>query len=287
MKFTSKHKGIIYILGAAFFFALMNLFIQLSGDLPTIQKCFFRNIVAFFFTLATIIRGKEGFHIGEGNVKYLLGRSISGVLGVICNFYAIDHLNSISDASLLNKLSPFFAIIFSIFLIKEKPNRTEWLTVLIAFFGALFVIKPTAGLASFPAIAGLLGGMGAGLAYTFVRKLGIRGERGSMIVLFFSGSSSLFLLPFFLIGYEPMSPMQLIYLLLTGIAATGGQFCITAAYSYSPAKEISVFDYTQVLFAAILGFVFLGQLTDYLSFIGYIIIIGVAIYRWHYINHKS
>lgn len=287
MKYNNKQKGILCILGAAFFFAGMNLFVQLAGDLPTMQKAFFRNIVAFFFAFATIIKSGHGFHIGKGNLKYMLGRSIAGVAGVICNFYAIDHLESISDASMLNKLSPFFAIIFSIILIKERPNRVEWLSIIIAFIGALFVIKPSMGMASFPAFMGFLGGLGAGLAYAFVRKLGTRGEWGPMIVFFFSASSSIMLLPGLLLNYEPMSAMQLLSLFLAGLSATGGQFCITAAYSYSPAKEISVFDYTQVLFAAILGFLFLGQMPDYLSVIGYVIIIGVAFFRWHYDNHVT
>lgn len=287
MDFKDKHKGILCILGAAFFFALMNLFVQLSGELPIMQKAFFRNIVACLFAFFMILKSGSGFRIGKGNFKYMMGRSIAGVAGVVCNFYAISHLNSISDASMLNKLSPFFAILFSIVLIGERPDTVEWLTIVTAFAGALFVIKPSAGLASFPALIGLFGGLGAGIAYAFVRKLGLRGERGPMIVLFFSASSSLMLLPGLILSYEPMTTGQLLSLVMAGVSATGGQYCITAAYSYSPAKEISVYDYTQVLFAALLGFIFLGQIPDYLSVIGYIIIIGVAIFRWQYTNRSS
>lgn len=67
-----------------------------------------------------------------------------------------------------------------------------------------------------------------------------------------------------------------------GAAATGGQLSITKAYTKAPAKEISVFDYSQVIFAALLGFVFLQQIPDYLSVIGYVIIIGSAIFKWNY-----
>ena len=287
MDFKDKHKGILCILGAAFFFALMNLFVQLSGELPIMQKAFFRNIVACLFAFFMILKSGRGFRIGKGNFKYMMGRSIAGVAGVVCNFYAISHLNSISDASMLNKLSPFFAILFSIVLIGERPDTVEWLTIVTAFAGALFVIKPSAGLASFPALIGLFGGLGAGIAYAFVRKLGLRGERGPRIVVFFSASSSLMLLPGLILSYEPMTTGQLLSLVMAGVSATGGQYCITAAYSYSPAKEISVYDYTQVLFAALLGFIFLGQIPDYLSVIGYIIIIGVAIFRWQYTNRSS
>ena len=87
-------------------------------------------------------------------------------------------------------------------------------------------------------------------------------------------------------NYVPLKPMQLIYLVMAGLSATIGQFGITAAYKYAPAKEISVFDYTQVIFAAILGMLFLSELPTAMSFIGYVIIIGVAVLRWRY-NLKS
>ena len=78
-----------------------------------------------------------------------------------------------------------------------------------------------------------------------------------------------------------MKPIQLTYLILAGAAASLGQFSITNAYKYAPAKEISVFDYTQVVFAALLGIIFLGQIPELLSIIGYVIIIGIAVLRWY------
>ncbi len=84
-----------------------------------------------------------------------------------------------------------------------------------------------------------------------------------------------------------MSGLQLCYLLLAGAAATGGQFFITAAYRQAPAKEIAVFDYAQVLFAAILGFCFLSQVPGVLSIIGYVVIIGAAVGNWAYRLKRS
>lgn len=62
----------------------------------------------------------------------------------------------------------------------------------------------------------------------------------------------------------------------------GGQFAITAAYSYAPAKEISVFDYTQIIFVAVLGLIFFSELPDIFSIIGYLIIILVSICMFLY-----
>ena len=78
-----------------------------------------------------------------------------------------------------------------------------------------------------------------------------------------------------------MAPLQWLYLILAGVSASLGQFAITTAYKYAPAKEISVFDYTQVIFAALLGIIFLGEVPVVTSIIGYTIIIGIAILRWH------
>lgn len=279
-----KNQGIMYILLAGFFFALMTFFVRLAGDLPTMQKAFFRNAVAAVFAIVLLSRNEEKFHIQKGSWPSLLLRSICGTAGLICNFYAIDKMN-IADANILNKLSPFFAIVFSYLILKEKANKIEWTAVIVAFAGALFVVKPSFQVEFVYALIGVLGGLGAGAAYTFVRKLGQQGERGTVIVMFFSLFSSLVTLPFFVAQYQPMKPIQLICLLAAGFSAMGGQLSITAAYTKAPAKEISVFDYTQVLFAALLGFVFLGQIPDVLSLVGYLIIIGSAVFKWWYLNH--
>lgn len=84
-----------------------------------------------------------------------------------------------------------------------------------------------------------------------------------------------------------MSWLQLLYLVLAGVSAALGQFSITAAYTHAPAKEISVFDYTQVIFAAILGGIFFSEVPDKYSIIGYVIIIGVALFRWYYNLHHD
>lgn len=274
----SKHKGILYIIGAAFCFSLMTVCVRASGDLPTMEKVLFRNLVAAFVSWGILFKNKTPIKIAKGDWPDLLMRSICGGLGMILNFYAIDRLN-ISDANLLNKLSPFFSMLMSIWILKEKPSKKEWGILGIAFIGALFVIKPGFNMALIPALAGTLGGFGAGVAYTYVRRLGMRGVPGTIIVMFFSTFTTIFCFPFFLASFVPMTWIQLACLLGAGVAATGGQLCITAAYTHAPAKEISVYDYTQVVFAAVWGFVLWGQVPDIYSIIGYIIIIGVAIYR--------
>ena len=281
MKMSQKNQGIMYIIMAAFFFACMSFFIRKAGDLPTMQKGFFRNVVAMFAAAVMLLRTEDKFKIKKGSIPSLLMRAICGTIGLICNYYAIDHMN-ISDANILNKLAPFFAIIMSALILNEYANRFEWSMVIVAFIGALFVVKPSLDMKCIPAVVAAIGGLGAGTAYTFVRKLGKQGERGPVIVMFFSTFSCIITLPFVLFDYHPMTLMQLIYLLIAGTCAAAGQFTVTQAYTKAPAKDISVFDYSQVLFAAILGFLFLNQVPDIYSIIGYIIIIGAAVIKWRH-----
>ena len=286
-KISQKSKGILYIMAAALGFAMMSLFVKLAGDLPAFQKAFFRNFVAFIFIFIMMLREKVSFIPPKEHIPDLLGRSFFGTMGLLCNFYALGRLN-LSDANMLNKLSPFFAIIFSIFLLKERPKFAQIIGVAVAFVGSLFIIKPGFDNPQvLPAVAGLLGGMGAGIAYTFVRRLGQKQENSRRIVFFFSAFSCILCLPFLIFEYERMSGLQLIYLILAGTFACIGQLGITKAYICAPAREISVYDYTQVIFAAVLGFFVFGDIPDWLSVLGYILIIGAGVAMFFYNKKRA
>lgn len=272
-----KYKGIICIIISAFGFAFMNLFVKLSGDIPAAEKSFFRNFVAIFISYFIMKKNKIPFSTGNGGLKYLILRSAFGTLGIFCNFYAIGKL-CISDASMLNKLSPFFAILFSFLMLKEKVKPYQLICIITAFIGALFILKPGFdSMSTIPALIGIIGGACAGFAYTNVRIASLHNVPGPFIVFFFSMFSCLASAPYLIFNFTPLSMTQLLYLLGAGISASIGQFFITSAYSYSPASEISVYDYTQIIFAAILGIIFLGEFPDILSIIGYIIISSAGI----------
>lgn len=276
------YKGILCILSAAFFFALMALFVREAGDLPSIQKSFFRNLVAMFTAMVLLVRNPQKVTMTGKSWWYLFLRSLFGTLGVLANFYAVDHL-LLADASMLNKMSPFFAILFSFFLLREKIAPAQAALVLMAFGGAALILRPSGeSLDLFPALIGLAGGACAGLAYTMVRCLSQQGVKGPFIVFAFSAFSCVVTLPVLVLDFHPMTGEQLGFLLLAGIAAAGGQFSITAAYSFAPARELSVYDYSQVLFSALLGFLFFRQTPDLLSWLGYAVICGAGVLMFLY-----
>ena len=291
-RLSSRKRGIVYLLLSSFSFACMALFINLAGDMPVFMKAFFRNLVAIIMSYTILARSPEKFRIKKGSMPGLLMRAGFGTIGVIANFYAISHTN-MADAMMLNKLSPFFAILTSIIVLKEAADSFQWAAILTALVGAIFVVKPSFlfgnlgvnGDDFFPLLIALTGGVSAGIAYTFLRKVTLQGERGIVVVAFFSTFSCVALIPFIIFTYQPITWVQFFFCCMTGVAACFGQLFITSAYAACPAKEISIYDYSTVIFTALLGLIFLGEIPDLLSIIGYAIIIGASVLNYLYNNN--
>ena len=267
---------------------MMGMFVRLADDfggaIPFTQKSFFRNLVAVVVAGAVFCRtgGRGLLPRGRASWGPLVWRSVFGTIGIFGNFYALSHI-PLGDACMLNKLSPFAAVVASWLLLGERVTLRQGVAVAIAFVGAMFVVKPGFALAgeTTAALAGLAVGIAAGLAYTCVRRLGILKVEPSFIVLFFSGFSTLVTVPFLVFDYHPMTWAQVATLFGAGVAATAGQFGITAAYRLAQPRELAVYDYTNVVFAALLGFAVFGQVPDVFSWLGIAIIVsmGFAIHK--------
>lgn len=274
---SSKSKGILFIVLAALSFAMMSVCVRMAGEISTFEKAFFRNFVAVLITGIMMLRQRIPTKLNRESLRFMLWRAALGTLGLVCNFYAVSRIN-LADANMLNKLSPFFAVLFSALLLKEKMSLRQLLIVLGAFGGSLLIIKPSpANLQLLPSLVGALGGVAAGAAYTCLRGATTHGAPRTFVVFFFSAFSTLVMLPLALLNFTMPSPMQLLWLLLCGVFGACGQFSITAAYTFAPAREISVYDYSQIIFSALLGFFFFDQIPDALSFLGYGVIILLAL----------
>ena len=291
---SGKAKGIIAIIISAFGFSLMALFVRLcddvGGPVSAFQKGFFRNIVAF--AIAAVVfwrsRGRAApaptldCPPGAGTSRprrvwaLLLLRATLGTAGIFAHFYALGKI-SIAEGLTLNKTAPFFTVLFAWLFLGERANRRQLLTLALAFLGVVLIAKPGfAGASAFPLAIGLLSGVCAGGAYACVRALRRHALSPSLIILFFSAFSCLASVPFMAAGFDPMTGLQVLVLLGAGAGAAIGQFGITLAYGYAAPKDIAVFDYSGILFAAAFGFLCFAQVPDLLSVAGFLAIILAA-----------
>lgn len=278
---SNQFKGIFFLIIAALGFAFMSLFVKftnVSGNvIPTAQMVLFRNSVSVIVSISMVIMLKPSLNPVQKHFWTLVLRSSFGTIGMLLYFYSITKLD-LGDANMLNKLSTFFLIGFCAIFLKEKVKPYQVIAIVVAFAGSLLIIKPTFSVEIIPYLTSILAAMAAGAAYTVLRVLGNKVDY-YVIVLFFSLFSVIVLLPYVLFfQHASMNTMQVLYLILAGASATVGQFGTTLAYKFAPAKDISIFNYTNVIFAALLGMIFLQETPDITSIFGYIIIFGAALY---------
>lgn len=269
---------------SALAFTFMGVAVRLSGDIPIFEKVFFRNFVSFFIALYIIYKSK-GTIFGKKKNRMLLNiRSFLGLSGVILNFYAIGKL-PLADSNMLNKLSPFFVTLFAYFFLKEKLTKVQIFSLFSAFIASLLVIKPEFSMNMLPGLAGLLSAITAGAAYTVIRSLS-KDEEPSTIVFYFSFISIIVMFPLMLMNFIVPTPVQLFWLLGTGFFASIGQFMVTMAYKYAPAGEVSVYNYSSIVFSIVVGYIIWAEIPDFYSLLGGGLIILIAFILF-YFNKNS
>ena len=253
-------------------FAGMGAFVKAAADVPVVEKVVVRNLISLVIAGVVAWRAGRPFLGRRENQGLLLLRSLLGVAGVVCYFYAIDHL-ILADAAMLTRLAPFFVAIFALFFLGERPPKAVIFAMMVAFAGGLLVIKPRFDLSIVPALIGLTSAVFAGGAYTVVRSLRSR-ETPETIVFYFSLVTVVVLTPFAALDFHLPTGRETLLLLGIGVGAAIGQFGLTLAYRYAPAAGVSIYSHTTIVFSALLGLAFWAELPDLLSFVGGVLIIA-------------
>jgi len=255
-------RGILMMLTASFIFSLMALFIKLvSVHHTTFEIVFFRNLVSFALLAGSMLVYKSS---STGGRPFLLVmRGVFGFSAMFCFFYAISVL-PLATASTFQKTAPIFTAVFAGYLLKEKSGFKVWAAIFIGFAGVLLMMKPAQAVAPAGAIAGLLSGVIAAMAYTSVKGLA-KFYDARTIVLSFSiaglvGSSIYFMYRlalgdprYYSTDFIPAG-MDIFYMVTVGVLAAVAQWLMSVAYKYGRASVISTVSYVGIIFATVFGF---------------------------------
>ncbi len=279
VEMTDRNKGILLMILASFCFALMASAVKYTGELPTMQKVFFRNLVGVL--ISGYIIYKNGGSFKGRNRGGLILRSIFGLLGVFFYFYALGQI-PLSNAVVLNQMSPFFVVMLSAWFLKEPIKKFQVPAIMIAMIGVLFIIRPEFNATIWPSIIALLSAFFAAAAYTTIRHLRLT-DKPQIIIFYFTSFSVIVAIPFMLFGhFQWPTVQQLAGLLAVGIFATAAQFLMTYAYRYAHAGDLSIYSYGKTVFSTLLGAVFWFEIPDIYSIMGIVLILTGA-----YINYFS
>lgn len=273
---NQKTKGALLLITSSFFFALMSVFVTLAGDVPFYQKALFRNLIAVFVSGVALAKTRTSMRIPK-NVRLPLAlRAILGTAGVFCNYYGISHL-ALANANSLNKLAPFFAVLFGAIFLRERISRTQLGCVLLALTGSMFLVIPSMETVGFASLVALLGGVVSGGTHVALRAVQRdKSVSGSLVVFIFCAFSTLATAVPCLMHWEGMTRQQVFVLILAGCSCTAAQYCLTWSYRCASPKDISIYDSTQIIFSAIMGLVIFGQVPTVTSLIAYGLIIAAS-----------
>ncbi|MFH1864401.1 MAG: DMT family transporter [Candidatus Eisenbacteria bacterium] len=277
---TSDHCGraILMIVLSGLSFSLVAVMVRFAGDVPICEKVFFRSVVMLGAMGAVAIRSRENPFARSPRLPLLILRGVFGTIAMFLYFFAIERL-TIADATVLNKLSPFFVTMFAVLFLHEKLSRYIVPVLVVAFAGAALIIKPQFNLEALPAVGGLVSAAASGAAYTVVRFL--RGDEPPYrLVFYFSLVSVAVALPPMLVNFVRPEGMQWAYLIGGGVFATTGQMALTLGYHQAPVTRVSIYVYAHILFAFLWGLALWGEMPDALSIVGTVLIILAAVYNY-------
>lgn len=267
----SRSKALWNALASALSFAFMGVFVKLATDVAVLEKVVFRNLISLVIALIIVVGNGRPVFGNLRNQPALMARSLLGICGVICYFWAIDRL-LLADATMLGKLSPFFVAIFAAAFLGERLTFRLVIALTLGFAGGLLVIKPQFDTTVLPALAGAASAVFAGGAYVLLRFLRDR-EPPETIVLHFSLVTVLGLGPFVLSDFNRPSGVEWVWLLGIGLSAAVGQLTLTASYRHAPAGQVALISYATIIFSAILGWLVWGEIPDTLSAAGGLLIL--------------
>lgn len=274
---TSKSKAVLLMLLAELSFSAMQLFVKLSSvEVGTFEQVFFRNLVSLF--IAGFIVKRDHLKVTEEirRGKWAIwGRSLFGFLGILFFFYAANNARQ-ANVAMLNRASPVFVMLFSAIFLKEKITRVKIAAIALCFLGAYIAMQPSFDSNPIPLFSAFLAAAAAGAAYTmlsYCKNL----MHPSAVVFHFSAFSTVCAGIMMLPTAVWPSPKVFVMLMLIGIFAAAGQFLLTFSYQLALASEVSIYQYSGVVFTALLSFIVFKESLNFSSLLGGLIIL-IAIY---------
>jgi len=260
--------------------ALIAVMVKRVRHLPLMEVMLFRSIPTMI--IVPIILKKMNISLFGNNKPILLFRSLVGTFATLMVFYTFTVM-TLTDATTIQLLRPFFIFFFAGIFLKEKLYFRQIPFLLFAFLGGLLAIKPGLRIDIFPAMVALLAAISMATTHVTLRQLRLT-DHHLVIVNYVASISGLISLMILLFQKSFIIPnlSDFFILILLGLFVLVTQFALTKAYQLAPANLISLYTYSQIIFAMILGLLFFKEIPDIFSTSGasFIIISGYLNYRF-------
>ncbi len=276
--FSLRAKPVLLAFIAIGLFALMNAVIKgMTWYYDTLQVAFLRYLFGGFAILIWLFFTRPGWP----SIAMVEANVVRGILGLTTGlsfFYALANL-PLADAIALSFLAPLFMTMFSMVLLKEKPNIAALAALALGFIGMLIMIsgKSDGGERSWFGIgASLTSAIAYGLSITMLRSRAQKDPHG-IIVFFSNWIPAMLIAPLNGIVWEPVEVEHLLPFAALGIMGVAAHLCTAKAYSLAATARLAPIEYSALIYAAMIGFFYFGEIPTWNTMIGAILIVVGAL----------
>ena len=268
-------------------FSIMFVLIKAAGDVPAGQAVFFRSFFAIFPIVIVLAFRRElaGAFRTSRPVSHFM-RGAIGVVAMSLGFFALTRL-PLPEAITLQYAQPLLVVVLGALFMGETVRLYRWTAVAVGLCGVLIISWPNLTLLAGDTPIGRAQALGAAAAIAaagfsaatvlLVRRL-VYTERTPTIVLWFSMTASLFGLCTLPFGWVLPSLEQTALLVASGVIGGFGQIMLTESYRHAPMSTIAPFEYTSILFGALLGYIVFGDVPGGNMIVGGIIVVGAGLF---------
>lgn len=274
---TGNLQGALLALAAFGIYATHDVVVKfLGGQYHAVQIVFFAGLLTFPLVTMMLMGDRSDGHLRPVHPWWTALRTVSTVITGVTAFYAFSVLPLAQTYAILFA-TPLLITLLAIPVLGEKVGLRRGLAVLAGMIGVLVVLRPGAEPVSLGHLAALTAAVCSSLASVVVRKIGAE-ERSVVLLLYPMMGNFVVLglaLPFV---YRPM-PVDHVGML--GIIAAFG-FVATlltiAAYRRAEAVIVAPMQYSQMIWAAVYGYLIFGETPDFYTLLGASIIIASGLY---------
>lgn len=256
----------------------------LAGEYPMFEIVFLRCVIAVFMMAPLIMRLGVGKLKTKQPVMHLV-RTMIGYGGILCWFYGVSHI-PLTDYYALQFTMPLFTIAGAVLILGERSSLRTWIAIAFGFAGALVILRP--GLIDVS--LGALGALTAALCFAAINimiKIMARKDDPAVIVVY----ANFLMIPMSLIPalFDWVTPAweDVPFILGIGIFGTLAQLSLTRAVALADARIVQPFDFSRLPFAALVGWVLFGEVSDIWTWVGAVIIFAAAYYVLAYESQRK
>ncbi|MDE1994530.1 MAG: DMT family transporter [Rhizobiaceae bacterium] len=232
-----------------------------------------------FVILAPLVARQGGaalFHIERVPLQILRVVLTTADVGL---FYAAVAYLPLADVMTFYMAGPIYVAAFSHVFLGETMGWRRWLAVLVGFAGVVIALRPSAAILSWPSIFGLVGSLAFSMTLVLSRRL--RGTSDATLVTLQTVAALITGIVLSIGDWRSMSGLDLVAMLALGIVAGCAHMLITRSLKLAPASLLAPLQYSLLIWAIILGFIFFGDVPDAQVLIGSAIIVLAGIFIFY------